>query len=202
MPLRISLTDRRNVDILAVNEVTHMMKRNFLYYLKRFATPVILLLLGLVLTFSPDSATALLIKIIGWVLIAVAGGLAVSAIAIPGAMVSKVLGALLCGLGGNWMVTHPLELAAWFGRLIGILLLLQGIQDIMYQRIRTGTVLLPVLTALVGAVLLVLPMTTSRLVFTIAGIVVLIIGTLMLVDRIRRPAGLHEPEDPNIIDAL
>ena len=179
-----------------------MRKQNFLYYVRRFLTPVILILLGLILTFSPDSATTLLIRIIGWVLVAAAAGLGISAVALPGGTTGKVLGAVVCGVSGIYMVTHPLDLAAWFGRLIGILLLIQGIQNILYQRLRSGTVLLPILTAVVGTVLLVLPMTTSRLVFTIIGIIVLILGALMLVDRIRHPAGLQEPEDPNIIDAL
>lgn len=179
-----------------------MHKQNFLYYARRLLTPVILILLGLILTFSPDSATTLLIKIIGWVLVAVTAGLAISAVVWPGGTTGKVLGAVFCGVSGIYMVTHPLDLAAWFGRLIGILLLIQGIQNILYQRLRSGTVLLPILTAVVGTVLLVLPMTTSRLVFTIIGIIVLILGALMLVDRLRHPAGLREPEDPNIIDAL
>ena len=179
-----------------------MHKQNFLYYARRLLTPVILILLGLILTFSPDSATTLLIKIIGWVLLAAALGLGISAVAVPGGTAGKVLGAVICGVSGIYMVTHPLDLAAWFGRLIGVLLLIQGIQNILYQRLRGSTVFLPILTAVVGAVLLILPMTTSRLVFTIIGIVVLIIGGLMLVDRIRHPAGLQEPEDPNIIDAL
>ena len=198
----ISLTDRENLDILAVNEVIYMGKQNFLYYVRRLMTPVILILLGLTLTFSPDSATTLLIRIIGWVLIAAAAGLGVAAVAIPGGMAGKVIGALLCGTSGLYMVMEPLALAAWFGRLIGILLLLQGIQAMIYQRLRTGTMLLPLLTAVVGAVLVVLPMTTSRLVFTIAGIVVLIIGVLMLAERIYHRPGPREPEDPNIIDAL
>ena len=179
-----------------------MHKQNFFYYVKRFLTPVILILLGLILCFSPDSATTLLIKILGWILIASAAGLCISAVMIPGSMWGRGIGALICGGAGIYMVTHPLALAAWFGRLIGLILLLQGIQDIIYQKVRTGSVFLPILTAMVGAVLVVLPMTTSRLVFTIAGIVVLIIGIFMLVDRFRHPAGFHEPEDPNIIDAL
>ena len=179
-----------------------MYKQNFLYYVKRFLPPVILILLGLILCFSPDSATTLLIRIIGWVLIVVAVGLGASAVALPGSMVSKVLGTLIFGGAGIFMVTNPLILAAWFGRLIGILLLIQGIQDILYQKVRMGSVFLPILTAVVGTVLMVLPMTTSRLVFMIAGVVVLLIGIFMLVDRLRRGPGFDEPEDPNIIDAL
>ena len=202
MPREISLTDRQNVDILTVNEVIIMHKQNFLYYVRKFLTPVILILLGLILTFSPDSATTLLIQVIGWALIASAAGLGVSALMQPGGTLGKVLGTLVFGVSGLYMVMNPLSLAAWFGRLIGILLLIQGLQNILYQRLRSGTVLLPILTAIVGAVLLVLTMTTSRLVFTAAGFVVLVIGVLMLVERIHGPGNFREPDDSNIIDSL
>lgn len=179
-----------------------MHKQNFISNLKRYLTPSVLILLGLVLTFSPDSATTLLIQIIGWVLIAAAVGLGISAVAIPGGTTSKVIGAAIFGVAGIWMVSHPLSLAAWFGRLIGILLMIQGAQDLIFLRSRLGSAFLPLLTAIVGAVLLVLPMTTSRLVFSAIGVVVLIIGITMLVDRIRHRRELNEPDNPNIIDAL
>lgn len=179
-----------------------MHKMNFFYYVRRFLPPVILIFLGLILVFSPDSATSLLISIFGWGLITAAGLFAAAALFVPGGTASKILGALICGAAGIWMVTHPLALAAWLGRIIGILLLIQGIQNIVYQRTVMGSLFLPILTAVVGTVLLVLPMTTSRLVFIIAGVIVLIIGAVMLFDRFHHPEGLNGPEDPNIIDAL
>ena len=45
-------------------------------------------------------------------------------------------------------------------------------------------------------------MTASRLVFTLCGIAVLVIGGMMLFDRIRGRRWLNEGDDPNIIDAL
>ena len=55
---------------------------------------------------------------------------------------------------------------------------------------------------LVAAVVLVLsPMTLSRLVFSLCGIVVLAIGAGMLVERIRNQSYLDKGDD-NIIDAL
>ena len=179
-----------------------MHKQDILYYVKRFLPPIILILLGAVLIFSPDSAAALLVQIIGWVLIAVAVGLGISAVARPSGMVSKVIGALIFGSAGIFMVSHPLALAAWIGRLVGILLIIQGIQDIIYQRTRMGSLLLPLLTALTGTVLVVLPMTTSRVVFIGVGIVVTVIGVFMLIDRLLPRPPFDEPDDPNIIDAL
>ena len=59
-----------------------------------------------------------------------------------------------------------------------------------------------VVTAAIGAILILLPMTTSRVVFSICGLVVLLIGIVMLVDRIRKRRLLEPKDDPNIIDAL
>ena len=55
---------------------------------------------------------------------------------------------------------------------------------------------------IVTSILILLPMTASRLVFTLCGIAVLVIGGVMLLDRIRGRRWLHEGDDPNIIDAL
>lgn len=179
-----------------------MKNMNFEAWVKLLATPLILILLGAVLVFSPDSAAALLVRILGWLLIAACVGTVIFAVTCPGGLVGKVLGAVILGLSGIWMVTHPLGLAAWLGRLVGILLLIQGIQDLVYYRLRSGSWIAPALMVGAGAVLVLLPMTTSRLVFVVIGIVLLALGVLTLVDRIRRNRDFGEPHDPNIIDAL
>ena len=58
-----------------------------------------------------------------------------------------------------------------------------------------------VLTTVLGAVLIALPMTTSRVVISLCGLLVLIVGVAILVDRLknRRP---KEPSESDIIDAL
>ena len=177
-----------------------MKNHSVLSLLRLLITPLILLALGVMLLFCPDSAAALVVKILGWALIAAALGLTAWAIGSRGGLVSKVLGAVLCGLAGIWMVTHPLELAAFVGRLVGILLLIQGIQDLI--SFRRSSPFLPLLTAIAGGVLVVLPMTTSRLVFRGIGGIVLVIGAVMLCDRIRSYRTPRDPHGPDIIDAL
>ena len=171
-------------------------------WIKWLLTPCVLILLGLVLIFCPDSAAALLVQIIGWLLIAVGAGFVAAAVANRGGLFGKLLAAAAFLAVGGWMVHTPLSLAEWIGRFLGVLLMIQGIQDILYLRIRHGSLFLPILTAILGAVLVVLPMTTSRLVFSIIGGVVLVIGIVMLIQRIRLHKLLQEPDDPNIIDAL
>ncbi len=55
---------------------------------------------------------------------------------------------------------------------------------------------------MVGLILLLLPMTTSRLVFSLCGLVVLGLGIVMLLERLRLRRLLDEGDDPDIIDAL
>ena len=45
-------------------------------------------------------------------------------------------------------------------------------------------------------------LTASRLIFSAVGVVVLILGVFMLLNRLRGNNRLNPPEDPNIIDAL
>ena len=102
-------------------------------------------------------------------------------------------------LVGGWLVNNPLALAAWIGRFIGVLLVIDGLQDIQELRKCGKTFLLPLIVAVVGVVLILMPMTTSRLVFTICGVVVLVIGAAMLLDRLKSRPRLKSAGD--IIDA-
>ena len=86
--------------------------------------------------------------------------------------------------------------------IFGIVLLLDGISDIR-NNIRQGRgPLMSIVVILVGAVLILMPMTASRLIFSLCGIVVLAIGVVMLLGRLKDNPRLNGPQDPNIIDAL
>ncbi len=56
-----------------------MDKRTGMALLRRFMTPVVLIVLGLVLVLSPDSASALIAKVLGWILLASGIGFGVAA---------------------------------------------------------------------------------------------------------------------------
>jgi len=179
-----------------------MKKGDFLVKVQLLLTPVLIIVLGLVLVFCPDSASALIAKVLGWILGLVAIGFGISALLNPQGRVGKVTGAIICAVIGGWLGSHPLVLAAWFGRIVGIVLVLDGIQDILNNRRQGKRFLLPLLVTVIGAVLVLMPMTASRLLFTACGLVVLVIGVAMLLDRLRGSKQLEEPKDPNIIDAL
>ena len=103
---------------------------------------------------------------------------------------------------GSILGTRPLLLAAFAGRIIGLLLLADGLADLINAHRRGIRGLMPLIIAILGGILLLMPMTASRLVFRLCGLVVLVIGGAMLFDRIRHPRLSRGKDDPNIIDAL
>lgn len=182
-------------------EVTHMNKEKIISMIKLLLAPVLVILLGLILIVNPDSASALIAKIIGWIIILTGIGFGVSAIFKDHGRIAKGIAAVVLAMVGGWLVSNPLALAAWIGRIIGILLVIDGIEDILQLRKQGMSFWMPLIITVVGVVLVVMPMTTSRLVFTLCGIVVLVMGVVMLLDRLKGKKKLNAPKD-DIIDAL
>lgn len=179
-----------------------MKKQDLLSLLNLVLVPCLLILLGLVLVVNPDAASALLAGVVGYILIAgaIIGGIA--AIVSTRGKIGKGLFAVALAVIGGWLVRNPLILAAWIGRFVGVLILINSLPDLSYAHKQGRSILFHGISALTGIVLILLPMTTSRLVFSLCGVAVLIIGALMLFDRIRGRRWLTAGEDPNIIDAL
>ncbi len=178
-----------------------MNKEKIFSLIRELFAPVALILLGALLLFNPDSASALISKLLGYSLIAVAVGFGIAAIASPNGRTGKSVTAVVLAIVGGWLTNNPLALAAWVGRIVGILLVVDGLQDMIHLRGQGQRFALPVLATLVGAVLILLPLTTTRLVFSLCGIVVLIIGIVMLLDRLKGRKRISGGDD-NIVDAL
>ena len=176
-----------------------MKKQDILSYIRLFLAPVLVMLLGLILIVNPDSATALISKVLGTIIIVIGIGFGIGAIVNAKGRTARAITAVVMAVAGGWLVNNPLALAAWIGRFIGVLLVIDGLQDIIELRKFGKSFLLPLIIAAVGAVLVVMPLTTSRLVFTLCGIVVLIIGAAMLFDRLKTRPRLKSADD--IIDA-
>ena len=174
-----------------------MKKNSFMDLLVPLASPVAVILLGLLLVVNPDSASILSARIVGWVLTIVGIGFGVAAIVDRNRVIRKGTFAVLFACVGGTLTANPLLLASFIGRIIGLLIAARGIRDLTmgYSRI------LALITTAVGAVLVVLPMTTSRLVFSLCGLVVLFIGIGMLLDRLKQRKRLSGGNS-NIIDAL
>ena len=162
--------------------------------------PALLALLGLVLVINPNAASALISKVLGWLCL---GGGLVSAIVTITGWPAKRVGRLILTLAllalGGYLVRHPLALAANLGKLLGIILLIQGAVNLLDSR---GGSVLAVITALVGLFLLLFPLTLSQLVFRIIGAVMIGLGVSSILSRLWVLKYLNEPEDPDIIDAL
>ena len=179
-----------------------MKKEDVFEKVRVLLAPVLIIVLGLVLLFNPDSASALISKIIGWILGLIAIGFGIGALVSAQGRTGKVICAIVFAVVGGWLGNNPLLLASWFGRFVGILLVIDGVQDILQCRRQGATFLFPLIVALIGAILVLLPMTASRLIFAACGLIVLLVGVVMLVDRLRGTKRLKQPKDPNIIDAL
>lgn len=178
-----------------------MNKEKVFSLISRLWAPVALMVLGLVLLFNPDSASALIAKLLGWVLIAFGIGFGIAALTGEEGRTGKAIAAVALAVVGGWLTNNPLALAAWIGRFVGVLLVLDGVQDIAQARKQGERFVLPLIVTVVGAVLILLPMTTTRLVFSLCGAVVLIIGIVMFVDRLRGNRRLNSGGS-DIIDAL
>ena len=177
-----------------------MKKHQISALISRFATPAVLILLGLVLIFCPDMASALISKVAGWGLMMAGIVIAVAMVVDGNWSLSKILTILvLVGLGRLFM-SHPLAWAAWGGRIVGLFVLLRGIRDFTQSVFAQGKALSAV-TAVLGLVLILLPMTASRMVFSLCGLVILAVGGGMLAERIWEKKNRGD-DDPNIIDAL
>lgn len=177
-----------------------MKKHSISAFISRFATPALLIVLGLVLIFCPDTASVLIAKVAGWGLMMAGIVVAVAMVVDSSWTVSRICTILVLVVLGRWFMTHPLAWAAWGGRIIGVLLLLRGIRDFTQSVFTQGKVLSAVTMAL-GLVLIVLPMTASRLVFSLCGFAILAVGGGMLAERIWENKN-WEDDAPNIIDAL
>ena len=178
-----------------------MTKQKIIYYIRQLFTPCLMTILGLTLIFSPDSASSLIAQILGW-LVAAAGAVLILSGA-KGKTLSAALYGAACLLVGIWLIRNPLILAKSIGRISGLVLLVRGIGDILESSQEKRELVIPILTTGLGAVLLLLPMTTSRVVMILFGLVLLLLGGATLAARIRLILSRRLPdaeEDHKTID--
>lgn len=159
---------------------------------------ILTVLAGLILLVNPDGATALVTKILGWVLV-IAGSLR---LVIPTVMKQPIpLGGWIINgfliIAGVVLLAKPLILANFIGLFFGVCILLEGLRSLFSGGSRT----LAVITIAVGAVLILIPRTLVQTVLGLCGIVMIIIGVMNILGRLRAVKRLEEARDPNIIDA-
>ena len=109
---------------------------------------------------------------------------------------SQIFWTVACLSIGGTLMGNPLLLARNLGRFLGILLAIEGGSCLRNGSRTFGTVLLAA-----AAVVVFSPMTLSRLVFSLCGAVVLVMGIAVLISRLKQLRYLPKGKD-NIIDAL
>lgn len=172
-----------------------MKKEKILYLLERLSGPVLLCAVGLVLLLTPDTASSLVGKVAGF------GLGAVGVLHLVDCMTSKLdtrrklAIALLCLASAGWLLSHPLVLAAWIGRLVGIFLVIQGLGGLVEARQIGQKITWPLMTALAGVLLVLSPMITSRLVLNALGLVLLLVGIVQVFSRLGERKLLDGPDD-------
>lgn len=179
-----------------------MKKDTVLGWLRLLFTPAVICLLGLSMLLRPDSASALVGKVLGWGLVIAGVYYAVTAISTRRNGVHSALNAAIALLLALRLLHNPLWLAAFGGRLVGLILLFIGIGELRDAAKLGLPRLVPGGITAAGVVLLLLPRTASRLLVMLAGAVTLAVGVAMLVSRLRHPRLSPGDDDPNIIDAL
>lgn len=176
------------------------MKKQAILPLLRLLAPSLLTgLLGLVLLLSPDTATALFSRLLGWVFLLVAISDFLSARA---GSKQPILRTIVLALIGLWTLMNPLSIAKSLGRILGLTFFIWGSGHIRRNRqdkLTPGIVAAGVI-ALVGIVLFLVPMTVTRLVLNIAGIVIIGISISDGYDRLRGRKRIDGGTNPDIID--
>lgn len=154
--------------------------------------------MGFVLMLRPDSISALLGKLLGWSSVLIGGLMLMVFLRERHHNPSKFLITLLFLCVGVGLLRNPLSLASALGRFVGAFLLLLGGYDFFHnpfiQRRIQGAVM-----ALAGLILIFLPLTTSRLIFGVIGLVLVAIGVAGIVSRLYHEKYLPPSRD-DIID--
>lgn len=181
--------------------MTQKQKKLLRQMVELYSTPVLLLLLGLVLMLNPDSASAMISKIIGWVILLAGVAFGVSAAITKRSLPVRVISCFACVGLGTMLLNRPLMLAVSLGRIAGVFLLLRGLQDVRENMAWHQSSLSSIVTMVLGVVLIVLPMTTSRVVMVVLGLMVFVWGIAVLRERLGLHKRLTPPDESKIIDA-
>lgn len=165
--------------------------------MKPWMKPAITVFLGLVLLLNPDSVTSLLGVVVGLVIALIGCALLISFFFGSTKDGLRLAGAIILMILGFSIVKSPLSLVSQFGRFMGVLLVLKSVRELTGEAELRGKTL-SVITGIVGLILILVPMSSSRLLISGCGCVVLLVGIGMLID-VRRQ--LKNPPKDDIIDA-
>lgn len=175
-----------------------MNKKTLTYFLQTCGIDALMVLAGLILTVNPDGATALVTKLLGWVLVLGGAGRLV----IPTLQKRPILPGVWIGWGlaialGVVLLSRPMILATLAGRMLGIMLVVEGLHSLRGG----GNRVLAAVTLVAGAVLFLLPRTLTNTVLILCGLALMVIGVVNILSKLCVLRRLEQARDPNIIDA-
>lgn len=166
---------------------------------------VLMIVFGILLAVKPDFASAALSAVLGWALIGVGVALLITGF-VGGVKIGCIASGALLLIAGSWFHRNPLMIASIIGVVLGVLVLSQGWQAAKdAQRTKRGGgfwhmgAVLAVLELLIGIRLILSPLSISRFILSIVGILMVICGACNLVAHHR--CVKYISEDSSIIDA-
>lgn len=157
---------------------------------------LLMLLVGMVLTFWPGSAVALIIKIGGWILLATGIYNVIKSASRRGDTQFWLRTAFFL-LVGVYVLLNPVTVTRLLGRIVAVLLIIQGVKDLR----GSGSRILGIATVVGGVVLFLLPATLTNALVMVLGVVLIVVGAIHLVEKLFLTRRLDSSSDPDIIDA-
>lgn len=179
-----------------------MDKQRFKALWRLFCLPVLLIVVGLILMIKPDSAIILVTKLLAWACVIIGAAVAISiATDKSRSGLSGWFWPALCLVAvGVYFLAKPLTLANVIARVIGVVMIIGGVDDLRGSRygISRGVAILMLVA---GVVFVILPSTLIHTVLGVCGLILLIIGVVELLGKLREMKRLESGSTPNIIDA-
>lgn len=174
-----------------------MKKKQWLSLLEMLLGPSLLIVLGLILVISPDSATVLVEKIIAWALILLGTSLALKNLLQPlTRRVGQIVLAAVVLVLGLYVIANPTVISRSISTALGLFICFQAIDLRDHgKNMSMGSFVVCIL----GLILVFVPMTLSKVLFVIVGIVCLALGVIEIVDRLMR-CGRLPRGDGDVID--
>ena len=187
-----------------------MKKFDFSKWVKPELGAALMIVFGIILLFNPDLGSAAVATVLGWILVACGGfGLFVSVMNRAHGTGGGIVISIVLLVLGIYLLKNPLVLASLLGVLLGAFLLLQGVAG--YKRASAGRsqgvlwvpgMVLSVIMFVAGLMLIFSPLATSRLVMTLAGVVLIGCGIANLAEcRRERKRIQSKGNAERIIDA-
>lgn len=164
---------------------------------KPWLKPGLTVLLGLILLFRPDSITGAIGTVFGFAVALVGCAMLVSFFFGHTRDGLRLAGAIILMVLGFSIIQRPLALTSQIGRFIGILLMLQSVRQLTGE-VTVRSKSMSVVSGIVGLVLMLVPVSSSRLLISGCGLVVLLVGLGLMLDKWK--SDKHPPKD-DIIDA-